>query len=225
MKISETIKSEISSDHEAGNDLRRILFENANRRRVTAVITAQDDGILAGMKAVRERAQALGLGIHKILKNGTQVQRGDIIAKITGSPEQIAQAEETLIGLAAKPSGIATAAHKAVELAGDRFVIVCGAWKKMPPQIKDTIREALSTGGAKPRIADKPFIYLDKNYVRIFGGISAALIAAQKASNRTKVIQLKGETKPIAQEAEEAALNGANIIMIDTGNPDDIDLV
>jgi nicotinate-nucleotide pyrophosphorylase (carboxylating) len=95
----------------------------------------------------------------------------------------------------------------------------------MPPQIKSIIREALNIGGAKPRVTDKPFIYLDKNYVRIFGGISAALIAAQKANNRTKVIQLKGETKPIAQEAEEAALNGADIIMIDTGNPDDVDLV
>ena len=224
-KPRETTKPKSNQTYADKYNPRKILFKNVNRKQITAVITSQDNGILAGMKAVKERAQALGLIINKIAKNGAHVKNGDIIARVTGSPEQIAQAEENLIGLVAKPSGIATAAHKAVQLAEGRFVIACGAWKKMPPQIKDTVREALNVGGAKLRITNQPFIYLDKNYVRILGGISAALVTTQKASNRTKVIQLKGETKPIAQEAEEAALNGANIIMIDTGNPDDVDLV
>jgi PAS domain S-box-containing protein len=51
-------------------------------------------------------------------------------------------------------------------------------------QLKTEKLEAIGTlaGGIAHRIVDEPFIYLDKNYVRIFGGISQALKAASSSS-------------------------------------------
>lgn len=138
-----------------------------------------------------------------------------------GAPKAIAIAEEELIGLLAKASGIATAARKLVEAAG-RIRIVGGAWKKVPPALRPMARRAIAVGGADGRIADHPMVYLDKNYVLMLGGVRAALEAVSHLRDHRKVIQLLGETAPIDEEAGIAAQLGADVVFVDTGNPADL---
>jgi len=204
------------------NDLRDEIFKNVMNKQATATISLEDDGIVCGIEHLKRRAISLGLKVDKTAKDGSHIRRGGIVARVRGNPKQIAIGEDALIGLIAKTSGIATAASKAVELSNGRFKIVSGAWKKMPPAIKDKVREALTIAGVGVRIVDERFVYLDKNYVRLLGGISEALLAVNKMRNRTKVVQLKGETCDIAQEAVEATNYGAQVIVIDTGKRSDI---
>ena len=100
-----------------------------------------------------------------------KVRPSEVIAVLRGNPKQMALAEEELIGWIAKSSGIATAARKAKAIAGRKLKVVSGAWKKMPVPIKDLIRQAILDGGIYYRISEKPFIYLDKNYVKILEGL------------------------------------------------------
>jgi len=152
------------------------------------------------------------------------VEKGEEIAQFVGMPQQIVKIENLVIGLISKPSGIATAAQKAQKAAGGKIRLVSGGWKKHPFLIKELIWEAVAAGGLAHRIVDEPFIYLDKNYVRIFGGISQALKAAT-SSSFMKVIQLRGEFAPIAEEAVEAIASGAQVLMVDTGSRKDLDQV
>ena len=117
---------------------------------------------------------------------------------------QIARAEEILIGALSKASGIATRARQALEFAGTDLTVVCGGWKKMPHEIKGYIREAVRDGGLVSRMADQPFVYLDKNYVRMLGGIEQAIRAVASLTD-TVVVQIRGETAPIEEEAVQAA--------------------
>ena len=123
-------------------DLRDRILSSVAGKRVTASIIADDSGIVVGTTLAKQEAEKLGLSLERILDEGSQVTKGDEIARFRGNPKQVVMAEELLIGLIAKPSGIATAARKAVEAAGGRPQIVCGAWKKMPWSLKDTIRRA-----------------------------------------------------------------------------------
>ena len=50
------------------------------------------------------------------------------------------------------------------------------------------------TGGVSVRMCDEPMIYLDKNYVAIFGGVQKALIAVAGINDRKKVIQAAMKT-------------------------------
>ena len=68
----------------------------------------------------------------------------------------------------------------------------------------------------------KPFLYLDKNYVRMLGGIRQTLEAVAVLNGYLKVIQIKGSYQDIALEAEQAALNGVDVIFIDTSRPEDV---
>ena len=206
-------------------DLRDLIFRDISDKRVEARIWSTQDGVVAGIGRVTGKARELGLSIDAHVRDGDEVKGGDTIATITGTPKQISVAEDVLIGLISKTSGIATAARRAVKLSEGRIRIVCGAWKKMPYAIKNEVREAIEAGGAEIRISSEPFIYLDKNYIRMFGGIKKALKAAKIFEDRIKVVQIKGETDLIWKEALEASCEGADIIMVDTGKIEDLKLV
>jgi nicotinate-nucleotide pyrophosphorylase (carboxylating) len=80
-------------------------------------------------------------------------------------------------------------------------------------------------GGVKIRISEEPFIYLDKNYIRIFGSIEKAMECAMNIKNRVKVVHIIGETDSIENEAVKAAECGADIIFVDTGDITDLEKV
>ena len=95
----------------------------------------------------------------------------------------------------------------------------------MYPSQKESIRRAVVVGGAFYRICRDPFVYLDKNYIQILGGIARALQAVSGMPGRRKVAQLKGRLGSIVQEACEAVEFGADILHIDTGKKEDVDRV
>jgi nicotinate-nucleotide pyrophosphorylase (carboxylating) len=203
-------------------DVREELLKNVQRKKVTASIVVDEDGIIAGITSTKEEAGKLGLSILKVVNEGSPVRKGDEVIRFSGTPRQIVMAEEILMGLMAKPSGIATRAHKFVKATGGKPKVVCGAWKKMPPSLKEMIREAILTGGALSRIEALPFAYLDKNYIELLGGIKKSLEAVTSLSHVSKVVQVRGRYQDIVSEACEAAESGADIVFIDSGKPDDV---
>lgn len=206
-------------------DLRDAIFQSIAGQTVTAVLRADDDGLIVGIPDFQKTADDLGLDVRFVINDATSVAAGETIAEFRGAPKQIAKAEERLIGMLAKPSGIATRTRQFVEAAGDDLRIVSGAWKKMPMVLKHVIRHAIRAAGADFRITRVNFVYLDKNFVRMLGGIRNTLVATSHIEEHEKVIQIKGDYDDVAQEAIEAAEAGAHIVFIDTGDIDDIDRV
>ena len=133
-------------------DIRDTLFHDIADKRFRAVITAERAGVLAGREEALARAKELGIDLEICKKDGEDLSHGERFANFAASPKTIAMAEEQLIGTLAKASGIATASRTAVMLADGRGKIVSGAWKKMPPELKHMVRQAVDVGGA-----DGPF--------------------------------------------------------------------
>lgn len=206
-------------------DLRDAIFQSIAGQTVTAVLRADDDGLIVGIPDFQRTADDLGLDVRFVIEDVTWVKAGDTVAEFRGAPKQIAKAEERLIGMLAKPSGIATRTRQFVEAAGDDLRVVSGAWKKMPMVLKHVIRHAIRSAGADFRISRVNFVYLDKNFVRMLGGIRQTLESTSHIEDHEKVIQIKGQYGDVASEAIEAAQAGAHIIFIDTGEMNDIDRV
>lgn len=203
-------------------DVREEMLRNVSSKYVIASIIADDEGIIAGIPLTKKEADKLGLVLLKIVNNGSHVKKGDEIFRFAGRPKQIVLAEEILVGLLAKPSGIATNAHKFVQATDGRAKIVCGAWKKMPAMLKDMIRDAISVGGAHSRIVSGKFVYLDKNYIELLGGIKESIATVAHLKDYSIVVQVKGRYSDIVSEACVAAESGADIVFIDTGKPEDV---
>jgi nicotinate-nucleotide pyrophosphorylase (carboxylating) len=190
-------------------------------RHVAGIVVVEASGVLSGIERARELMQSLGLFFGSELEDGNAIGEGQEIARLEGDPIKITLAEERVIGALSKTSGIATAARKACLQAGGKLQVVSGGWKKMPFEIKDMIRQAALDGGVGMRISETPFVYLDKNYIRILGGVRKAVgIAA--ALERSIVVQVRAETGSITDEAVEAAEAGASVIMVDTGDQDQL---
>ena len=198
------------------------IFQSISDRRLKAFLRSKDSGSVAGIPFAQRAAEALGLNASWKKQSGEALAEGEEIGQFVGTPEQIVKFENLVIGLIAKPSGIASAAQRAKRLAAGNIRLVSGGWKKHPFPIKENIWEAVAAGGIAHRIVEEPFIYLDKNYVRIFGGISQTLQAVS-SSSLLKVIQLRGEFSPIAEEAQQAINLGAQILMVDTGSWQDLE--
>lgn len=206
-------------------DLRDDIFRSIANKKVTAGLFSDADGLIVGIPDFIDTANDLGVTVLEVKDDVSQVTPGEMIARFQGTPKQIAKAEERLIGMLAKPSGIATQTSQFVQAAGPDLRIVSGAWKKMPMVLKHVIRHAIRSAGADFRISRVNFVYLDKNFIRMLGGIRQTLEATSHIKDHQKVVQIKGHYKSIAEEALEAAQYGAHIIFIDTGVMDDIDVV
>ena len=200
------------------------LFGDLKGRRLQATLRSQEEGCVAGIPLAKEAAKALGLEAGWKKESGAGVAVGEEIACFRGTAESVVRLENVIIGLLGKSSGIASAARKAKKIAEGKVHLVSGGWKKHPFLIKEIIREAVAAGGVDVRLIAPPFLYLDKNFVRIFGGVARALKAVASHSV-PKVIQVRGEFGSIAQEAREAIRHGARVIMVDTGCCEDLDEV
>jgi len=207
----------------AAPDIREALFAPIQSHRIRAALVAKDPGVLAGLRPALELLAGLGLTVDHVLDDGAEVQGGEDILRLSGTPMQVAVAEERVIGLLAKPSGIATAAAAFVARAGGRPRIVSGAWKKLPFGQKDMIRSAITIGGAAPRIAKWPFTYIDKNMVLMLGGVRATLAVVAGLPTRRTIIQLGGGD--IASDACDAAAGGVQVVFVDTGRVADLEQV
>ena len=147
-------------------DVRPYLFQPLNGQLFTAHLTAAESGILAGTTLALNRASQLGLSVPAHLPDGSDIQPGTRVLHLRGTAEQIARAEEELLGCLGKPSGVATASFRFVSLAGGRARIVCGAWKKVAPEIRKQLREAIAIGGAGMRL----FVSLSYTWIRTSSG-------------------------------------------------------
>lgn len=205
-------------------DLREEIFRDVMGRRFNAALTAQASGVLSGMPQASEQAGHLGLRFTPVHSDGDELTAGSVIAELRGDPFQLSRAENLVLGAVSKTSGVATMARRARKLAGGHFRVVCGGFKKMPSALKHALVQAVGNGGLERGLAGHPFVYLDKNYVRILGGIEQSLAAVAHLPGKV-VLQVKGETRPIGDEAVAATRCGAAIIMVDTGSLEDLDLV
>jgi nicotinate-nucleotide pyrophosphorylase (carboxylating) len=203
-------------------DLREFLFKPLEGRHFRFSIKARERGILSGEAGMRALSEEIGLEIVSLLPEGSALLPGTVVLEAIGSAEKVACAEEMLLGAIGKPSGVASSAAAMVARSG-RTKVVCGAWKKVSSAVRAELRRAIATGGAGTRIADQPFVYLDKNYVRMLGSVGKAVERAKSFDpNRLVVVQLRGEVQPIVAEATAAVASGAGIVMIDTGCLEDL---
>ncbi|BAF58661.1 nicotinate-nucleotide pyrophosphorylase [Pelotomaculum thermopropionicum SI] len=202
------------------DDLRWSIFRDMEKEVFRAEIISTRPTVAAGLDEAVQEAANLELQVQVMVQEGEVVLPGSPILVLAGAPVNLAVAEDRVPGWIGKASGVAAAARFFKTALAGKLQVVCGGWKKLPLPWRTVLRRAVSLGGLATRIAEPPFLYIDKNYIRMFGGIEAALKAVAHLPGK-KAVQLRGERGGIAAEAEEAVTGGAHILMADTGRFED----
>jgi len=190
-----------------------------------ASIIAKAKGVIAGTEVAKQVflkvAPELKVGI--LIKDGVNIKPGDIIAKIEGKVASILKAERVALNFLQHLSGIASETACYVE-----------AVKGLPTQVADTRKtvpglrvlekHAVRAGGGKNhRMHLGDAILIKDNHLAVLRsqGLSIKEIVARARQKASPELKVEIEVKT-PQEAVEAAEAGADIIMLDNMDIDDM---
>jgi nicotinate-nucleotide pyrophosphorylase (carboxylating) len=182
-----------------------------------ALVRATEPGVLAGTALLGKGCGVSAGRWTTLVSDGTAVGAGQPLVEVAGSAAELAVAEDYVMGPLGYASGIATRARRVVGAAPPGLRVVCGAWKKLPAELKPLLRAGLVAAGVAPRLLDGDFVYVDKNAVRLLGSIDAAVAAARAAGHGPVAVQVGGPA-----EAVTAARAGAGAAVVDTGSLADL---
>lgn len=175
------------------------------------------DGVIAGLNVARKVFQAVDEEIvfNQLVDDGKKVNRGVIVAEVTGKASSILTAERTTLNFLQRMSGIATMTNKFVEEISHTKAKILDT-RKTVPGLRLLDKEAVRLGGGKNhRIGLFDMFLIKDNHIEIAGSITKAIEVCRNFQ-RTKNLNLKieVETKNL-DEVKEALACNVDIIMLD----------
>ncbi|GIO03280.1 nicotinate-nucleotide diphosphorylase (carboxylating) [Brevibacillus halotolerans] len=180
----------------------------------TGILYAKESGLIAGLD-IAEQVFHTGdheLSFQRFVTEGSQVQKGDVIAEVTGSVQAILTGERLALNLLQRLSGIATRTQLFVkEISHTQARIV--DTRKTTPGLRLLEKYAVRVGGGhNHRFALYDAVMIKDNHSKGAGGIKEAVRKAREAIPHTMKIEVEAESLMQVHEALEA---GADIIMLD----------
>ena len=185
----------------------------------TAYVQAKETGIIAGGTVAASVFRLLDEGVQTTLlvKDGSPLAKGQIIAEIKGSARAILSGERLALNLLQHLSGIATATSAFVSLVGEYPARIVDT-RKTIPGLRLLEKYAVRVGGGyNHRLGLYDAVLIKDNHIKVAGGIKPAIAAARDSISHTCRIEVEVESLTGAAEALAA---GADIIMLDNMEPE-----
>ena len=183
-----------------------------------ASIIAKANGILAGTEVAKQVFLKVDpeLKADILIKDGVNIKLGDIIAKIEGKVASILKAERVALNFLQHLSGIASETAHYVEAVKGLPARVTDT-RKTIPGLRALEKHAVKAGGGKNhRMHLGDAILIKDNHLAVLRsqGLNIKEIIARARQKASPELKVEIEVKT-PQEAAEAAEAGADIIMLD----------
>ncbi len=190
-----------------------------------ASILIKEAGIVAGGEVAKKVFLGVdpSLKVDLLIKDGTKVQPGDIVATISGRVASILKAERTALNFLQRLSGIASQTAKYVAKARG-FAVDITDTRKTTPGIRLLEKYAVRMGGGKNhRLHLGESTLIKDNHLAALRAMGMSLkdIVAKAKQNTPERVTVEVEVNT-AQEAKDAAEAGADIIMLDNMSPEEM---
>ncbi|AKB79761.1 Quinolinate phosphoribosyltransferase (decarboxylating) [Methanosarcina horonobensis HB-1 = JCM 15518] len=188
-------------------------------RPVEATVFTKEDCTVAGIDEAASIYYYFGIQAETDFKDGDRLSKGDVIFRLRGGAVSILRAERISLNFLGHLSGIATLTRNCTDIVrkhSETTRVACT--RKTTPGIRKFEKLAVAAGGGDThRFNLSDAVMIKDNHVKLMG-IEAAIKAARKTSF-TRKIEVEVES---AEDAVFAAELGADIIMLDNMQPDEI---
>ena len=180
----------------------------------TARFVAKASGILCGIDIAVRVFEMLDkdVKVQINIKDGGKVEKGDVIAVVTGKTKAILKAERTSLNILQHMSGIATETAKYAECCkGTRAHVT--ETRKTLPGLRASEKYAVTVGGGtthRYNLSDGAM--LKDNHIDAYGSITKAVEALR--SRMGHMIKIEVEVRN-EEELREALSCNADVIMLD----------
>jgi len=187
-----------------------------------AELVAREDGVVAGLVVVPEVldqvAARLSLQPPEVTfhaQDGDSVTAGQVLAVLSGRTQVLLVAERTMLNLASRASGVATATRAfARELAGTGAQVL--DTRKTTPGLRALQKYAVRAGGGtNKRMGLYDVAMVKDNHVVAAGSVAAAIRAVREMFPDVQ-IQVEADT---TAQALEALASGADFLLLDNMEP------
>jgi nicotinate-nucleotide pyrophosphorylase (carboxylating) len=185
-----------------------------------ASIVVKEAGVIAGVEVARLtfREQDASLRFDTLVPDGTKVDAGVAVARISGSAGSILTAERTALNFIQRLSGIATLTRKFVEAVRGTDAIILDT-RKTTPGLRYLEKYAVRMGGGQNHRFALWDMYLVKdNHIRAAGGLTAAIDRIQRTRQD---VPLEVEVESLAQ-LQEALRPEVDRILVDNRTVEEV---
>ena len=209
-----------------GWQIRRALAEDIGKGDVTSLglvkanqqgrahIVAKADGVLCGMPVVQCVFHCLEprLRIECLKRDGEQVRRGEVVARIRGRVHPILSGERVALNFLQHLSGIATQTARFVAAVRGSNTKIYDT-RKTTPLWRGLEKYAVRTGGGyNHRMGLFDMILIKDNHIDAVGGIGPAVARVRARKKRGLRIGVEART---LEEVREAVASHADLILLD----------
>lgn len=184
----------------------------------TVHVVARADGVLAGLPLVpvvladvARRLQVDVPVLEPLVRDGTAVARGDVLARITGSTQALLMAERTLLNLVCRASGVATHTRRWVEALEGTGAMVLDT-RKTTPGLRALEKYAVRAGGGTNKRMGLYDVAMVKDNHKLAAGSLTAAVDAVRSTFPDVPVQVEVTT---VDEAVEAVGAGARFLLCD----------
>jgi nicotinate-nucleotide pyrophosphorylase (carboxylating) len=188
-------------------------------------IVAKQEGILAGTGVTKQVFHRVDpeLKVEILLEDGARVKSGTKVARVSGSIAGILKAERVALNLLQRLSGIASETNRYVDKVEGLPVRIMDT-RKTTPGLRLLEKHAVKVGGGKNhRMNLGEGILIKDNHLATLRsqGLNIREIVAKARQNAPRRLLVEIEVRAVS-EALEAAEAGADIIMLDNMNLEDM---
>src|SRR3989440_5590291 len=219
MLIEETLEKFLDEDIGHGDITTDSLVDS--RTKATGQIVCKERAVIAGLSESIILLKLLGCEGKSKVRDGQEVPAGTIILEMHGSASSLLKVERVLLNLLSHMSGVATATAELVSIVkknGSSARIACT--RKTLPGLRHFEKRAVELGGGDThRLRLDDAVLIKDNHLSLSGSISDSVKTARSKVSFTKKIEAE-VTEPA--QAVEAALAGADIILLDNMEPGDV---
>ena len=195
--------------------------------RLQAIIVAKEQTIIAGLPVIplvmdlcAAHPEELSYTWQSLAKEGEEVAKGSIVARISGPARQVLRAERVILNFVSHLCGIANLTRRYAEKLEGTGVRLLDTRKTMPGLRYPDKYAVLCGGGHNHRRNLAEMLMLKDNHIDFAGGIRKAICGAREyLKAKGKDIPIECEVRSLKDIDEVFAAGGADRIMFDNFTP------
>lgn len=219
MLMSKLLEEFLAEDVGHGDITTQALIDPA--QRAVGSVVCKQRAIIAGIAESIHLLKLVNCNGKSKIEDGQEVRPGTIVLEVEGPASGILRVERTLLNLLSHMSGVATATAELVAIVKENESsarIACT--RKTLPGLRYFEKRAVELGGGDThRLRLDDAVLIKDNHLELTDSVKNAVRKAKAKVSFTKKIEVE-VTSP--DQAVEAAIAGADIILLDNMTPQQV---
>ncbi len=196
------------------------VFRDLQGATTQARILAKEKGVICGVNIVKQVFETVAgeapVSIDIYYQDGDQVEKGDVIIRLSATPGIITLGERIGLNFMGLMSGISTRTWELVQYLKGTPTRLLDTRKTIPGYRQISKYAVAKGGGYNHRLSLDDMVLIKENHIKAVSSLSLAVSQA-RVNNPDQVIEVEVET---LEQVREALGTSADIVMLDNMDND-----